>query len=751
MNPQVNLRAMTKKLTLAIIAGNSERHIDRFLDSFTPLADEIVVVRACGFQIPDGTLDKAKTRGCRTAIYANKIEWPHIDDYAAARNMAFGMATHDFIMWADTDDTITPESCKIIREALDRMPDDCDAIEFPYLVPEDNIELFRVRIIRKGAAKWIYPVHEDLEFVKDDPKTMRITNAKIVHMADFDRSPNNKRNLRILESIPENERNISQRFHLFQALRAVGRTEDALIQATELLHEDAKTVADAERYELFIACGQLTDDPATRAQMMLQALATDPTRREAYGELALCKIGFGKPDHALGLTTVMQAIKEPSTAVWNMRGKYYGYLGVQLHGMALRACGRYEEADTLETNHFIRSGAKISLLHATRGRVKQAIAARRLWFNRAENPSAIEHIFAIDVDDETAPFLTVHNHVMMDGAGGNVAGWNAAAMKSKGQVLVQMSDDWNPPMHWDRLILDALGDLSKESVLAVSDGGRNDDLLCMAILTRGRFRKQGYLFHPDFFSVYSDNWFSECAFRDGVVVDYRDEITFEHLHPAFGKAEMDATYQRGNSEVAYRTGKIHYDRLRQGRITSIDVGGWCSYRQFYKRLAETLPAGGTFVEVGSWMGQSIIHFAQRCQDAEKRMDIVCVDTFKGEVGQEAHAATIEEHGGSIEDAFRMNVANAGVDDMIRVIVGDSAESASQFEDESIVGCYIDAAHDYESVKKDLAAWYPKLIPGAAWCGHDYHWHEVKRAVDEHAEANGYEVMPIEGNVWMRKP
>lgn len=136
---------------------------------------------------------------------------------------------------------------------------------------------------------------------------------------------------------------------------------------------------------------------------------------------------------------------------------------------------------------------------------------------------------------------------------------------------------------------------------------------------------------------------------------------------------------------------------------------------------------------------------------EKRMDIVCVDTFKGEVGQDAHVATVQEHGGSIEDAFRTNIANAGVGDMIRVIVGDSAESASQFEDASIVGCYIDAAHDYESVKKDLAAWYPKLMPGAAWCGHDYHWHEVKRAVDEHAEANGYEVVSMEGNVWMRKP
>jgi predicted O-methyltransferase YrrM len=537
---------------------------------------------------------------------------------------------------------------------------------------------------------------------------------------------------------------------MFQSLRAVGRHDDALVVATDLLQDAPKDVGDAERYELFIACGQLADDPANRAQMMLQALATDPSRREAYGELALCKIGFGKPEHALGLTKAMLSISQPSTDVWNRRGKYYGYLGKQLHGMSLRACGRYGEADVLESNHFILNGARISLIHATRGRVKQAVEARRKWFARAANPDAIEHIFALDADDETAMFLTVHNHVMLSGIGGNVAGWNAAATKAKGDVLVQMSDDWNPPMHWDKLILDAIGDTSQPAVLAVSDGGRNDGLLCMAIMTRARYKQQGWMFHPDFFSVYSDNWFTDCARRDGVIIDCRDSITFEHLHPAFGKAEVDATYMRGNSEPAYRKGIVHYDRLKAGAKTSHDIAGWCNYREFYQTLAEALPGGGTFVEVGSWLGQSIIHFAQRCQDVGKRMDIVCVDTFKGEVGQEAHAATIEEHGGSIEDAFRMNIAEARVDDMIRVVVGDSAESASQFADGSLVGCYIDAAHDYESVCNDLAAWYPKVTKGGAWCGHDWQWHEVRKAVTEHAEANGYEIQTMPGNVWMRK-
>jgi hypothetical protein len=115
-------------------------------------------------------------------------------------------------------------------------------------------------------------------------------------------------------------------------------------------------------------------------------------------------------------------------------------------------------------------------------------------------------------------------------------------------------------MHWDRLILEAIGDTERPAVLAVSDGGRTDDLICMAILTRERYRQQGHLFHPDFFSVYSDNWFTDCAKRDGVIVDRRD-IVFEHMHPVFKKGAYDATYQRGNAEALYTLGSAVYERL----------------------------------------------------------------------------------------------------------------------------------------------------------------------------------------------
>ncbi len=47
--------------------------------------------------------------------------------------------------------------------------------------------------------------------------------------------------------------------------------------------------------------------------------------------------------------------------------------------------------------------------------------------------------------------------------------------------------------------------------------------------------------------------------------------------------------------------------------------------------------------------------------------------------------------------------------------------------------FIDAAHDYDNVKADIATWLPKVRPGGILAGHDYSraFRGVKRAVGEY--------------------
>lgn len=72
--------------------------------------------------------------------------------------------------------------------------------------------------------------------------------------------------------------------------------------------------------------------------------------------------------------------------------------------------------------------------------------------------------------------------------------------------------------------------------------------------------------------------------------------------------------------------------------------------------------------------------------------------------------------------------------------------------------FIDADHSYESVKADLAAWWPRVKPGGLFCGHDYGKKEygVTEAVDEwyadciHDMRNDKVHHIVGSNIWWAK-
>ena len=552
------------KISLAIIAGNVDHWMPRFLDSFSPLFDQIIVVRAIGNQEPDASLDIARSRGCITAEYHNKPEhadWPHVDDFAAARNLAFKLADGDYIAWADTDDVYggTLEEWQALRKRI--ATDRPDVVTLPYVVPEDQLRVLRERILRRGAGTWISPIHESFKVNMEAPRVIVQESPEWHHATHKDRTPNNERNLRILESIPESERTLSHLFHLWQSMRFVGRIEEGVKIAQQALkHPD---LGPDEGYELLINIAQVSTNVRAQEQYLLQALNAAPYRREAFGEMVSCKLRLGDPRAALAYAEAMHGLSEPPEYIWNRRGKYYGYLGVQLHGMALRANGRFKEADVREINHLkAQRHPVISLLHATRGRPKIAVDARRQWLNRATHPDRVEHLFAFDFNDEQSMPLAVYRHVIQTGNGASVGAWNLAAAASCGDILIQINDDFEPPMGWDLMIEQSFaGKYADPAALKVSDGHRTDDLLCIAVINRARYQQQGFFLHPRFKSVFSDDFHSWSAYKDGIVID-ANHIVIEHHHPFFNEGKgWDEVYAIHNSPERYKEGAAIFEEL----------------------------------------------------------------------------------------------------------------------------------------------------------------------------------------------
>jgi glycosyltransferase involved in cell wall biosynthesis len=786
------------KISLCLISGNVEEYIGRCLSSFAPIADEICVVRAIGNQEPDRTIEIAErlfltednkgnegssnsgssfpslpsVKKFRWSEYKNAEDhklWPHIDNFAAARQQSFDMATGDYIFWCDTDD-ILKSGAEFVRQHADR--GSYPVYMFPYDIFGRGVDFTRERMVLRGAGKWKFPVHECFQFTNPNVQGVEDQRVVIQHLPHTSKTGSNERNLRIMESIPEDELTPGLLYHLHGELLAMpNRQQDAIEAAKKALAHPE--LGKPERYEIFLNLGRMAKTPEAARAFFHEAYKADPCRREALGLLTCSALDFQLYSDSLAYARQMLATTKPETESWNDRAAAYEWLGIEIYTQALRANGFRDEANRCRKNLLEQAGRPtISLIHATRGRPRQASIARKLWMDLAERPDRIEHIFVITADDKiSAPLLRMHNVIVPAGdpalgEGGCVNAWNAGALNCNGDVLIQMSDDWMPPPRWDALILERMGDLEKPKVLAVSDGHRKDDLLCMAIMTKAYMIQDYFMFHPYFNGVYSDNWFTREAYRRGQVIDARD-LVFTHNHPIFnssytyesqsenrvrgsgrGRVEFDETYARQNAPERYAEGEKIMRYLEEGRDWS-SVPGWFNYWGFYRQIAKTLKDGDVVAEVGVWLGRSIIYLAQECQRLGKKIKIIAVDNFKGEIDPETgqvipeHQKTLAECG-SIYKLFEQNIERCGVAGMIETFVGDSAEEAVEVEDGSLAFCFIDAAHDYESVKRDIAAWLPKVRQGGILAGHDAEWEGVQKAIKE---AFGDDVA-ITGTVWI---
>lgn len=91
----------------------------------------------------------------------------------------------------------------------------------------------------------------------------------------------------------------------------------------------------------------------------------------------------------------------------------------------------------------------------------------------------------------------------------------------------------------------------------------------------------------------------------------------------------------------------------------------------------------------------------------------------------------------------------------KVIRATSEEAAPRFADGSLDFCYLDAAHNYESIQQDIALWVGKVGKGKILAGHD--WVEdgihngqpygVRKAVSEFAAANNLTINTTQDNDW----
>jgi hypothetical protein len=123
-------------------------------------------------------------------------------------------------------------------------------------------------------------------------------------------------------------------------------------------------------------------------------------------------------------------------------------------------------------------------------------------------------------------------------------------------------------------------------------------------------------------------------------------------------------------------------------------------------LLALLPHGGVVAEVGVAFGE----FSRQIMDVCAPRTLYLVDLWdpaEPRYGSPALDATRERMRPEIE---------AG---RVQLVRGLSWEGLASLPEGSLDWVYLDAAHDFESVRRDLDAALPRLRPGGIIAGHDY--------------------------------
>ncbi len=181
-----------------------------------------------------------------------------------------------------------------------------------------------------------------------------------------------------------------------------------------------------------------------------------------------------------------------------------------------------------------------------------------------------------------------------------------------------------------------------------------------------------------------------------------------------------------------------------------NVHGWFNFRGIYADVIRDLRDGTRIVEVGSWYGKSAAWMAVEIARTGRQVEFYCVDTWTGSVDTPWMAAHLTQLGGSGKDRFVETMRRGGVADLVRPIEMPSTEAAALFADGSLDVVFIDAAHDYDSVRADVRAWYPKVRTGGVIAGDDAQWPGVRIGVHETIAESEYELRNDGNNWWHRK-
>ncbi|BBI34514.1 glycosyltransferase family 2 protein [Cohnella abietis] len=268
-------------ISLCMIVRNEEEVLARCLDSVKDLMDEIIIVDT-------GSTDRTKEIAIRYTDRIYDLEWT--DDFAAARNYSFSLATQEYVMWLDADDFLREKDSEKLRELKQTLDPEIDSVVMEYHLAFDGYDnpiamSRRNRIVKRSRQfTWYNPVHEYL-FIEGN---VYLTDIAVTHGRVHQ---NTKRNLHILEKIIEKNGSVEGRDVLYYANELADT--DRLVEAVEQYRRFLESPVDFFEDNL-MACARLSacyhqlGNYELKLQALLQSMAYDIPRADFCCSIGQC-------------------------------------------------------------------------------------------------------------------------------------------------------------------------------------------------------------------------------------------------------------------------------------------------------------------------------------------------------------------------------------------------------------------------------------------------------------------------------
>ncbi len=176
-----------------------------------------------------------------------------------------------------------------------------------------------------------------------------------------------------------------------------------------------------------------------------------------------------------------------------------------------------------------------------------------------------------------------------------------------------------------------------------------------------------------------------------------------------------------------------YENLKN--LEPSDLQGWDSTAEAFKKCIDELNPK-LIIEVGTWKGASAVHMAKLLLEKTDDFEIVCIDTWLGSVEHWENNGEfldgLENGRSTLYNQFLSNIIHEGLTEYITPFPVDSLNAVEFLKRKKVEAdlIYIDAGHEYLSVKCDLYGYSKVLRDGGYMLGDDWFHEPIKRAAKE---------------------